>query len=98
MFFQLGCSQSAARLSRASSPLTPAVFASQKNWQRRRGRRNGETCNKMHARNGNGVYTLNQAATPPPFSTRRINGDNERGLLTAGAWQETKWWKISSMV
>lgn len=41
----------------------------------------------MHARNGNGVYTLNQAATPPPFSTRRIYGDNEGGILTAGAWQ-----------
>ena len=38
--------------------------------------------------NGNGVYTLNQAATPPPFSTRRI----ERGIMTGAYSPQARGW------
>ena len=66
MFFQLDCSLSAARLSRAGSPLTPA-FASQKIGKGGAGGEMERQDACAGDRNGNGVYTLNQAATPPPL-------------------------------
>lgn len=84
--FQLDCSLSAARLSRAGSPLTP-VFASHKKLAKEA--RAEKWRDKMHAQAKWQWCVHTQSSSDPAPLFPRVGserGNNDRGLLTAGAW------------